>query len=212
MQRVSIFVDGANMYYAQKRLGWYIDFRRALQFFGRDAGNVISEAYYYTGADSQTKTRDSAFHEYLIYSGYTVRTKAIKQMTDDATGEIVEKANLDIELVIDMFNTVQLYETCILLSGDSDFERALELVRSKGKRIAVVGHPDMTARELRNVAGRNFFDLRDMERHIARTDRLPEATGGPPSLSNVDDEIQHSVAITNSPIWATRVASPIERR
>jgi uncharacterized LabA/DUF88 family protein len=180
MQRVSIFVDGANMYYAQKKLGWYIDFRKVLSFFGRDAGNVISEAYYYTGADSQAKNRDSAFHEYLMYSGYTVRTKAIKQMVDDTTGEIVEKANLDIELVIDMFNTVTLYETCILMSGDSDFERALELVRTKGKRIAVVAHPEMTARELRNVAGRNFFDLRDLERTIARTDRLPEpgAPGG----------------------------------
>lgn len=174
MQRVSIFVDGANMYYAQKKLGWYIDFRKVLQYFGRDAGSVISEAYYYTGADTQAKNRDNAFHEYLMYSGYTVRTKAIKQMVDDTTGEIVEKANLDIELVIDMFNTVALYETCILLSGDSDFERALELVRSKGKRIAVVAHPDMTARELRNVAGRNYFDLRDLERFVARTDRLPE--------------------------------------
>jgi uncharacterized LabA/DUF88 family protein len=174
MQRVSIFVDGANMYYAQKKLGWYIDFRKVLSFFGRDAGNIISEAYYYTGADAQAKNRDSAFHEYLMYSGYTVRTKAIKQMVDDTTGEIVEKANLDIELVIDMFNTVALYETCILMSGDSDFERALELVRSKGKRIAVVAHPEMTARELRNVAGRNYFDLRDLERAIARTDRLPE--------------------------------------
>src|SRR5258708_9611835 len=95
-------------------------------------------------------------------------------MVDDTTGEIVEKANLDIELVIDMFNTVTLYETCILMSGDSDFERALELVRSKGKRIAVVAHPEMTARELRNVAGRNYYDLRDLERSISRTDRLPE--------------------------------------
>lgn len=174
VQRVSIFVDGANMYYAQKRLGWFIDFRKVLEYFGGDAGNVISEAYYYTGADAQGKGRDTAFHEYLIYSGYTVRTKAIKQMVDDTTGEIVEKANLDIELVIDMFNTVELFETCVLMSGDSDFERALELVRTKGKGIAVVAHPDMTARELRNVAGRNFFDLRDLERHIARTDRAPE--------------------------------------
>lgn len=174
MQRVSIFVDGANMYYAQKKLGWFIDFRKVLQFFGRDAGCVISEAYYYTGADLQGKNRDNAFHEYLMYSGYTVRTKAIKQMVDDTTGEIVEKANLDIELVIDMFNTVQIYDTCVLMSGDSDFERALELVRTKGKRIAVVAHPEMTARELRNVAGRNFYDLRELERSIARTDRLPD--------------------------------------
>ena len=76
---------------------------------------------------------------------------------------------------------VGLYETCILMSGDSDFERALELVRTKGKRIAVVAHPEMTARELRNVAGRNFFDLRDLERVIARTDRLAEP-GAPGSI------------------------------
>jgi uncharacterized LabA/DUF88 family protein len=189
MQRVSIFVDGANMYYAQKKLGWYIDFRKVLQYFGRDAGNVISEAYYYTGADNTNKTRDNAFHEYLMYSGYTVRTKAIKQMVDDTTGEIVEKANLDIELVIDMFNTVQLYETCILMSGDSDFERALELVRSKGKRIAVVAHPEMTARELRNVAGRNYFDLRDLERAIARTDRLPENGFNGPGYLDVEGDM-----------------------
>ena len=178
MERVSIFVDGANMYYAQKKLGWYIDFRKVLQYFGHDAGHAVSEAYYYTGADTQSKNRDNAFHEYLMYSGYTVRTKAIKQMVDDNTGDIVEKANLDIELVIDMFNTVTLYDTCILMSGDSDFERALELVRTKGKRIGVVAHPDMTARELRNVAGRNFFDLRDLEHAIARTDRLQSIPRG----------------------------------
>lgn len=199
MQRVSIFVDGANMYYAQKKLGWYVDFRRVLQYFGRDAGCAVSEAYYYTGADVQTKGRDSAFHEYLMYSGYTVRTKAIKQMVDDTTGEIVEKANLDIELVIDMFNTVTLYDTCVLMSGDSDFERALELVRSKGKRIAVVAHPDMTARELRNVAGRNYFDLRDMERAIARTDRLPELN--PPMESGAT--IESGVALAPVSTLAT---------
>jgi uncharacterized LabA/DUF88 family protein len=202
MQRVSIFVDGANMYYAQKKLGWYIDFRKVLQFFGRDAGNAISEAYYYTGADSQSKSRDSAFHEYLMYSGYTVRTKAIKQMVDDTTGEVVEKANLDIELVIDMFNTVTLYDTCILMSGDSDFERALELVRTKGKRIAVVAHPEMTARELRNVAGRNYYDLRDLERAIARTDRLPELNTAPGSFGEI--ETGNGGAVAGPPVGAWR--------
>jgi len=173
VERLSVFVDGANMYYAQKRLGWFIDFRKVLGFL-RDRGFVLSEAYYYTGGDLQSKGRDGAFHEYLMHSGYTVRTKAIKQMVDDATGEIVEKANLDIELVIDMFNTLNLYDTCLLMSGDGDFERALEVVRSRGKRVAVAAHPDMTARELRNVAAGNYYDLRDLERHIARTDRIPE--------------------------------------
>src|SRR5437763_1283205 len=184
-------VVGALMAKAKAHPGWTltVDLRKALTHFGRDAGCTISEAYYYTGADMQTKGRDGAFHEYLMYSGYTVRTKAIKQMIDDATGELVEKANLDIELVIDMFNTIGLYETCILMSGDSDFERALELVRTKGKRIAVVAHPDMTARELRNVAGRNFFDLRDLEKSIARTDRLPDATVSGAILNDMEEAI-----------------------
>jgi uncharacterized LabA/DUF88 family protein len=210
VQRVSIFVDGANMYYAQKKLGWYIDFRKVLSFFGKEANNIISEAYYYTGADSQAKNRDNAFHEYLMYSGYTVRTKAIKQMVDDTTGEIVEKANLDIELVIDMFTTVTLDETCILMSGDSDFERALELVRSKGKRIAVVAHPDMTARELRNVAGRNYFDLRDLERVISRTDRLPEpgAQGG--VIQDFEEALgsQNPAASASGGAWRSASALP----
>jgi uncharacterized LabA/DUF88 family protein len=212
MQRVSIFVDGANMYYAQKKLGWYIDFRKVLQYFGRDAGNVISEAYYYTGADTQSKNRDNAFHEYLMYSGYTVRTKAIKQMIDDTTGEIVEKANLDIELVIDMFNTVGLYETCILMSGDSDFERALEMVRSKGKRIAVVAHPEMTARELRNVAGRNYFDLRDLERFIARTDRLPDLNAPAGILPDMEDDglsaPSSTLVVEQSATWRSSAIYP----
>jgi len=195
IQRVSVFVDGANMYYAQKKLGWYIDFRKVLQHFGHDEGNIVSEAYYYTGADLQSKNRDNAFHEYLMSSGYTVRTKAIKQMVDDTTGEIVEKANLDIELVIDMFNTVTLFDTCILMSGDSDFERALELVRSKGKRIAVVAHPEMTARELRNVAGRNFYDIRDLERVVARTDRIPDIGAPAGSIGDLEDDLPEPPAL-----------------
>jgi uncharacterized LabA/DUF88 family protein len=210
VHRVSIFVDGANMYYAQKKLGWYIDFRKVLQFFGKDQGNGVSEAYYYTGADTQAKNRDSAFHEYLMYSGYTVRTKAIKQMVDDTTGEIVEKANLDIELVIDMFNTVTLYDTCVLMSGDSDFERALELVRTKGKRIAVVAHPEMTARELRNVAGRNYYDLRDLERSVARTDRLPDLTQPNGGLPEVEEELTPPIAGPQVGAWrsGTAISSP----
>jgi uncharacterized LabA/DUF88 family protein len=78
------------------------------------------------------------------------------------------------------------------MSGDGDFERALEMVRSRGKRVAVVAYPDMTARELRNVVGRNYFDLRDLEQYIARTDRVPEpaqVTEGVPILRQGHSEL-----------------------
>lgn len=189
MERVSIFVDGANMYYAQKRLGWFIDYRRVLAYFAWQGDRELSEAYYFTGADPQPRGRESAFHEYLVHAGYTVRAKAIKMVTDDATGETVEKANLDIEIVIDMFNTLSRYDTCVLMTGDGDFERMVEVLRARGKRVIVVCLPEMTARELRNAAGANYLDLRQLEPHVARTDRLPEPTESAPHARSSDTEV-----------------------
>ena len=78
---------------------------------------------------------------------------------------------------------VQQIAPPVLQGGDGDFERALEAVRSRGKRIIAVAHPEMTARELRNVVGGNYLDIRDLERHIARTDRLPDFGEEPPQLA-----------------------------
>lgn len=183
MERVSVFVDGANMYYAQKRLGWFIDYRRVLAHFAWQGDRELSEAYYYTGTDPQPRGRENAFFEYLMHAGYTVRAKGIKLVTDDTTGETMEKANLDIEIVIDVFNTISRYDTCVLMSGDGDFERVVEVLRARGKRVVVVSLPEMTARELRNAAGANFVDLRHLEPVIARTDRLPDAPTEPAGSS-----------------------------
>jgi len=43
-----------------------------------------------------------------------------------------------IEIVVDMFNTVEQYDRVVLFSGDGDFERAIELLRSKSTHITVV--------------------------------------------------------------------------
>ena len=34
-ERVAIFVDGANMFYAQRVLGWHLDFARVIDHFTR---------------------------------------------------------------------------------------------------------------------------------------------------------------------------------
>lgn len=61
-----------------------------------------------------------------------------------------------------MFNTVDNYDVAVLFSGDGDFERAIELVRGRGKEIYVVSTDGFAARELRNAAGRNYLDFTTM--------------------------------------------------
>lgn len=166
-KRLSIFVDGNNMFYAQQKNGWFFDPRRVLDYFKfKDEPNVtLVNAFWYTGLKDPQDQR--GFRDALISLGYTVRTKILKEYYDDNSGRYSQKANLDIEIVIDMFNTVDQYDRVILFSGDGDFERAIELLRSKNTHITVVSTEGMIARELRNATDR-YIDLNDIRDSIEK--------------------------------------------
>ena len=168
MNRLSIFVDGNNMFYAQQKNGWFFDPRRVLEYFKQEkTGADLVNAFWYTGLKDPQDQR--GFRDALISLGYTVRTKILKEYYDDASGRYSQKANLDIEIVIDMFNTVEQYDRVVLFSGDGDFERAIELLRSKSTHITVVSTEGMIARELRNVTDR-YIDLNDIRDSIEKVD------------------------------------------
>ncbi|MDJ1175111.1 NYN domain-containing protein [Roseofilum sp. BLCC_M91] len=165
--RVSIFVDGNNMFYAQQKNGWFFDPKRVLEYFAGKEEMDLANAFWYTGIKDPQDQR--GFRDALISLGYTVRTKILKEYYDDHSGRYSQKANLDIEIVIDMFNTVEQYDRVILFSGDGDFERAIELLRSKSTHITVVSTEGMIARELRNATDR-YIDLNDIRPLIEKTD------------------------------------------
>lgn len=165
--RLSIFVDGNNMFYAQQKNGWFFDPKRVLNYFNNDPNIVLVNAFWYTGLKDSQDQR--GFRDALISLGYTVRTKILKEYYDDNSGRYSQKANLDIEIVVDMFNTVDQYNHVILFSGDGDFERAIELLRSKNTHITVVSTEGMIARELRNATDR-YIDLNDIRPQIEKVD------------------------------------------
>jgi len=168
MNRLSIFVDGNNMFYAQQKNGWFFDPRRVLTYFQTVQPNTtLINAFWYTGLKDPQDQR--GFRDALISLGYTVRTKILKEYYDDNSGKYSQKANLDIEIVVDMFNTVEQYDQVVLFSGDGDFERAIELLRSKNTHITVVSTEGMIARELRNATDR-YIDLNDIRPKIEKVD------------------------------------------
>ncbi|WP_448564481.1 LabA-like NYN domain-containing protein [Trichothermofontia sp.] len=168
LSRLSIFVDGNNMFYAQQKNGWFFDPKRVLTYFKNEiAGIELVNAFWYTGIKDAQDQR--GFRDALISLGYTVRTKILKEYYDDNSGRLSQKANLDIEIVIDMFNTVDQYDRVVLFSGDGDFERAIELLRSKNTHITVVSTEGMIARELRNATDR-YIDLNDLRSEIEKLD------------------------------------------
>ncbi|MBU2524420.1 NYN domain-containing protein [Patescibacteria group bacterium] len=164
-KKTAVFIDGSNLFYIEKSLNFNISFKRFAEYLNKTYD--IYNMFYYTGINLDDK-KETDFLDDLTMAGYTVRQKALKIIrTGPREEDIVKKANLDIEIVVDMINTVDHYDRLILISGDSDFVRALELIRSHGKEIWVISQKGHIAKELINVADK-YIDIEKLKQFIQR--------------------------------------------
>lgn len=167
--RVAIFVDGANMDHAARAAGYFLDYKKARDYFVGPAN--FYAAFYYVADVTASDPLQHRFLDFLSYSGFIIRRKPVKVIYDQDTGEQTFKANLDTEIVLDMLNTVNNYDVAFLFSGDSDFERAVDLLRSRGKRVYVVTSRKSLARELAYVADKPVFCIEDFQSILQRDER-----------------------------------------
>ncbi|MGI6643092.1 MAG: NYN domain-containing protein [Bacillota bacterium] len=193
--RVAVFVDGWNFKYATyDSFGIHVDFVRLLEALTQDS--ILIRAYYYTGEwttdsieqyikmtsspdpvalrddlDGQRR-RSQSFYRFLNRNGYMVVRKPLKVFAGGAI-----KADLDLELAIDMLSLVDRCDKYILCSGDGDFVPLVKYVAQRGVRLHVLStqHPDAYARcnfkaadELVDAAD-EFIELFDLLPTISRT-------------------------------------------
>ena len=167
MRRVAVFLDGSNFFFTQKLLGWSIDAEKLLDYC-KQYGDVV-EATYYTGISENGNQRK--YFGKLGYIGYSLVTKPIKTVHDNITGQVYYKANLDTEIVLDMFNMIDRYDMAILISGDSDFERAVQQLKSRGKEVKVISGRGCVSSELVFAAGVNYVDFDEIRSLVERKDK-----------------------------------------
>src|SRR5436853_7425059 len=89
-------------------------------------------------------------------NGFRVVQKELKSFYDGS-----RKANLDVEIAVDMLSLAGRYDTAVLVSGDEDFVYAVNAVAYKGCRVEVAGFRSNTAPKLIDVAD-CFIDLGDI--------------------------------------------------
>lgn len=156
VKRISVFVDGSNFFYMQKdRLGWWVDPKKLLAWIGKQ-GEIV-DATYYASVDPDHEAQAS-YLKALHYMGYAVESKPLKTIVQK-DGTEKKKANLDIEIVLDMFNTIDRYDVAVLVSGDSDFTRALQILRHRGKQFSVLSTNGFVSREIRQICGMHYHDF-----------------------------------------------------
>jgi uncharacterized LabA/DUF88 family protein len=164
-KNVAVFVDVANIFYAAKAAGVDIDYVTLLK--AGSAGRDLVRAYAYTGLDPDNENQRN-FHDFLRRSGYKVVSKDIRKYGD---GKV--KANLDIELVVDMMKTARNLDVAIVVSGDGDFAPAIRAVQEMGVRVEVVSFRGNTSSDLMDVADlfTDIIQIAKVERGSSRSGR-----------------------------------------
>jgi uncharacterized LabA/DUF88 family protein len=160
--RIAIFIDGSNLFYAALQLGIEIDYTKLLCRL--TAGSRLLRSFFYTGVDP-TNEKQQGFLLWMRRNGYRVITKELVQLPDGS-----KKANLDVEIAVDMMSLVGCYDTAILVSGDGDLAYAVDAVSYRGIRVEVVSLRSMTSDSLINVADR-YIDLEGIKEDIQKASR-----------------------------------------
>ncbi|MBW4520519.1 MAG: NYN domain-containing protein [Scytolyngbya sp. HA4215-MV1] len=160
--RVVILIDGSNLFYAASNLGLEIDYLKLLRCLIKNRRLV--RAYFYTGAD-RTNEKQQGFLHWMRRNGYRVVAKDLIQFPDGS-----RKANVGVEIAVDMMKLASYCDEIVLLSGDGNLAYAVNAIAYRGVQIEVVSLRSMTSDSLINVADR-YIDLAMIKADVQRTAR-----------------------------------------
>ncbi|REJ78100.1 MAG: NYN domain-containing protein [Acidobacteria bacterium] len=157
--RVAVFIDGNNLFHAARFHNLDIDYNKLLRVLLGD-GRLL-RAFFYTGVDAGAE-RQQGFLLWMRRNGFRVVQKELKTFFDGT-----RKANLDVEIAVDMLSLAGSYDTAVLVSGDEDFVYAVNAVAYKGCRVEVAGFRSNTAPHLIDVAD-FFIDLGEIADMVSK--------------------------------------------
>jgi uncharacterized LabA/DUF88 family protein len=160
----------SNLYFAARDMGIRIDYARLLEFLVD--GRRLHRAYAYLGVGPDDESH--GFITWLSRNGFRVKTKPLRRYEDGTT-----KANLDMELAIDLLTQAQHLEVAIIVSGDGDFARLVDAAQNLGLRVEVAATPRQASSELIDVAD-HFWNLEENARTFVRAELPPRDRPLPP--------------------------------
>ena len=169
LDKIALFIDGANLYSTCRALGFDVDYKRLLKEF-QSRGALLRAFYFTTIIEDQEYSSARPLTDWLDYNGYTVVTKPTKEFVD-ASGRRKVKGNMSIELAVNAMELADHIDQMFLFSGDGDFRPLLEAMQRRGVHVTVVStiasQPPMVADELRRQAD-VFVDLVELKPKLGR--------------------------------------------
>ncbi len=119
-------------------------------------GDEVIRLNAYVALDEERAASDPGYKNTLNFIltlrdlGFKVIEKPIRWYTDDS-GRTYGKANLDMEMALDIISQSDRLDVIYLFTGDGDFVSVVTMVQNKGCRVELVAFNNVSARLRREV-------------------------------------------------------------
>lgn len=162
-ERISIFIDGSNLYYSLKDLGVSkINFQKLVDLLKK--GRLLISIFYYNApldisVDSKKYWDQQKFFDALrrIPGFNVVLARMRKHERENGTFEFEVKGD-DVYLATDLISGAyeNLYDTALIVSGDEDFVPAIRKAQKLGKRVENIYFCTTSSNYLKKTCNSSF--------------------------------------------------------
>ncbi len=136
MKKVAVYIDVQNIQQVFEKQGAEIRYDKLKDYltkrYKKENAEIIKfSAFVPFRASDENRLK---LIDAISLMGYRVLSKAAKDRPD---GSI--KANMDVEMALEMITNIEYVDEIVLISGDSDFEPIIHYLSNKGKKILLIG-------------------------------------------------------------------------
>ncbi len=132
MEKIAIFIDGSNLFYSAQYLNIEIDYIKLLQTITSTNRKSV-RTYFYTGVDN-TNERQQQWLQWMRTNGFRVVSKPLLECQDGK-----RKANLDVEITVDMISISDKVETIVIVAADDSISYAVSHLSQKSCKVEYIG-------------------------------------------------------------------------
>jgi uncharacterized LabA/DUF88 family protein len=153
--RVAIFIDGSNLYHSLKN-----NFKRFDLNFGEftkklcGSRQLVRTYYYNVLQESNQRSEGSREQQEFLETLRKTPYLELRLGTTKLSQGIPVERGIDVMLATDLlyFAANNTYDIGILVSGDSDFNYTVQVVKDMGKHVEVAYFENAASRDLLNLA------------------------------------------------------------
>lgn len=163
-----VFIDGNNfesavnsLYKRETRL----DYLKLANYIAKKLDGSLQRLYYYTAKGNRDKEKAKSTQNFANYLNTKIPRCIAKvgflqfKGTDKSGNDIYEEKGTDVNIAVDMVSLAfqNAYDEAVLLSADTDYEPAINIVRGYGKNVTVGLVDEQTGGRIKNLCDDNII-------------------------------------------------------